>query len=231
MVLQLSKNKRIDCPKCGQSMDYRAKQCKSCRKREQQSTKGQTLANKFTLCGCGSMKDKRAKRCGRCRSEHENELKIQRLTCPKCGGKMGRKSSLCFNCYGDTLRSEIIDGKKSCLSCDMIKPLDQFGLRGENRYLSQCKDCVSLGERNRHIRRKCGSLNMSLKDTWELMRKPGINCEICGCWTEKFHIDHCHTTNSFRGLLCPNCNSGMGLLGDNPDRLRAAAEYLISKSR
>lgn len=28
-------------------------------------------------------------------------------------------------------------------------------------------------------------------------------------------IDHCHTTNAFRGLLCDNCNTGFGLLKES----------------
>jgi hypothetical protein len=27
-------------------------------------------------------------------------------------------------------------------------------------------------------------------------------------------------------LLCANCNTAIGLLGDDPDRVRAAAQYL-----
>ena len=39
-------------------------------------------------------------------------------------------------------------------------------------------------------------------------------------------VDHNHETGKIRGLLCLNCNSGIGKLGDSTDILRKAIEYL-----
>ena len=39
-------------------------------------------------------------------------------------------------------------------------------------------------------------------------------------------VDHNHETGQVRGLLCRNCNAGIGLLQDNSEVLRAAADYL-----
>lgn len=39
-------------------------------------------------------------------------------------------------------------------------------------------------------------------------------------------VDHCHKTGKVRGLLCSNCNMGIGLLQDSPKLLRKAAKYL-----
>jgi hypothetical protein len=53
------------------------------------------------------------------------------------------------------------------------------------------------------------------------------SCAICCEPFERTpHVDHCHKTGSFRGLLCTRCNTAIGLLRDSPDLARAAARYL-----
>lgn len=39
-------------------------------------------------------------------------------------------------------------------------------------------------------------------------------------------VDHCHDSGTIRGLLCTNCNTGIGAFGDDPDKLRAAIDYV-----
>lgn len=40
------------------------------------------------------------------------------------------------------------------------------------------------------------------------------------------HADHCHDTKTPRGVLCTQCNTGIGLLKDDPARLQRAIAYL-----
>ena len=52
-------------------------------------------------------------------------------------------------------------------------------------------------------------------------------CAICGAPKgEELRIDHCHATGKLRGLLCDNCNWGLGNFKDNPDLLNRAIQYL-----
>jgi hypothetical protein len=59
-------------------------------------------------------------------------------------------------------------------------------------------------------------------------------CAIChqpetasrGGKTKELHIDHDHRTNKVRGLLCGKCNVVIGMMDEDPTRLRAAIDYL-----
>lgn len=43
---------------------------------------------------------------------------------------------------------------------------------------------------------------------------------------KSIHIDHCHVAGNVRGLLCSNCNTGLGLFRDSINNLRNAIQYL-----
>ena len=55
-------------------------------------------------------------------------------------------------------------------------------------------------------------------------------CACCGIHqnelTMSFAVDHDHDTGLIRGLLCGNCNTAIGKLGDNIEGLMKALNYL-----
>ena len=59
----------------------------------------------------------------------------------------------------------------------------------------------------------------------QMLRDGGVKCGICGR-KGKLVADHCHKRRRHRGRLCHGCNTALGLMQDNPIRLRGAAEYL-----
>ncbi len=71
-------------------------------------------------------------------------------------------------------------------------------------------------------------LHMSFAARDALLDAAGNKCAICGAApsSRKLHIDHCHTTGLLRGVLCHNCNIGLGNFRDSPDLLVAAVAYL-----
>lgn len=67
---------------------------------------------------------------------------------------------------------------------------------------------------------------LSLEDFLALQEYQNSSCAICGKVTTKLYVDHCHTTGKVRGLLCMNCNTGLGHFKDNQTFLAKAIEYL-----
>lgn len=76
-----------------------------------------------------------------------------------------------------------------------------------------------------------GKYGITRDDYREAWYRQDGKCAICRRpeRTARNHLlstDHDHVTGKFRGLLCSHCNRGTGLFGDDPARLRAAAEYI-----
>jgi Recombination endonuclease VII. len=77
------------------------------------------------------------------------------------------------------------------------------------------------------LRKKYG---MTEDDYNKLLAKQKGRCAICGKY-KKLVVDHCHTTNKVRGLLCNNCNSMLGFSEDDPTVLSAGMKYLAASTK
>lgn len=137
------------------------------------------------------------------------------------------------------MRRPIVNGQKNCSKCEQFKSLTEFGqyLSGPQVgiHYSICKPCRR--EEGRKWREgKDNMRNARLKYTFgitvetyeEMADIQDRLCAICKQPGARTHldIDHCHKTNEIRGLLCPNCNKGLGLFKDNPQLLTEALNYL-----
>lgn len=87
--------------------------------------------------------------------------------------------------------------------------------------------------RSDHYRNRHG---ITLEDVSIMAKAQGGVCAIChngapkiyrsGTVSRSLSVDHCHKTGKVRGLLCHKCNSGLGMFGDDLNRLRSAISYL-----
>ncbi len=80
--------------------------------------------------------------------------------------------------------------------------------------------------RNCKLKKKFG---WTIEDYYEQLEKQDGKCAICfdkPTDQRRLGTDHCHKNGDVRGLLCSNCNTGLGLFRDNPDNLRMALYYL-----
>jgi|TARA_R110002096_G_scaffold159551_1_gene325497 hypothetical protein len=92
-------------------------------------------------------------------------------------------------------------------------------------YRKKNKEKVFASHKEYRLKSKYG---MTLKDQTILLQKQNNKCKIClvEFSNVKPNIDHCHTTNKVRGLLCLNCNTGLGHFKDNTKLLTKAINYL-----
>jgi Autographiviridae endonuclease VII len=144
--------------------------------------------------------------------------------------------------------------EKTCTGCGETKPLEAFSRHNKLRdgRHTRCMVCRreeprvvykdwTPEQRQKHRERvmlcRYGLTMDVLNDLYE--SQEGC-CAICGTWGERpvptdevarkratLCVDHDHDTGRVRGLLCRNCNSALGKLGDSVDRLVKAAAYLV----
>jgi hypothetical protein len=75
---------------------------------------------------------------------------------------------------------------------------------------------------------------ISIDDYEALLAAQGGTCALCDAtpatqsakYRTYLHVDHCHATGRVRGLLCGEHNLLIGRFNDDPQRLRAAADYI-----
>ena len=86
---------------------------------------------------------------------------------------------------------------------------------------------TALGHRRKQLRRLYG---LTLEEVASRLAAQGGACAICsGALTflsPQMHVDHCHTTNVFRGVLCHKCNVSLAPL-ENMEFRKSAEAYLL----
>lgn len=150
--------------------------------------------------------------------------------------------------------SKIVDGKKQCGKCREWLPVENFykNSKAATGLASACKACTlvvhqtaqyhvryrerdpegaAAEKRRQHVKRMYG-----VTPEWygAMLAAQGGICAICGQpevvmrhgKLKLLAVDHDHVTGVPRGLLCQGCNQGIGHLGEDLERMEAAAQYL-----
>jgi hypothetical protein len=177
---------------------------------------------------------------------------MPKLACAQCGVEFVPKNrpdiaKYCSQQCGRVARARaagvgarklvVMDGEKQCNACKLWKQVAAFHPRCDRPggLASVCKPCdkqqqlkyrETAGYRNRRYLAKYG-----VTIEWyekQLLKQNGA-CAICLRPPKgRLAIDHCHDTGRVRGLLCFDCNSGLGKFADDIVRLHRAAAYLTS---
>jgi len=91
-------------------------------------------------------------------------------------------------------------------------------------YFARNREACLATMRASHLRSRYG---ITVAQYAEMLAAQGGGCALCGGTSaRRLHVDHDPATGGVRGLLCHNCNTGVGQLGDDPSRCEAAALYL-----
>jgi len=85
-----------------------------------------------------------------------------------------------------------------------------------------CRPCRSEQSRDRHLFRTYGLDRATLQ---QLIDRQGGVCAVCRD-ADPVHVDHDHVSGRVRGVLCFNCNGGLGQFKDRADVMRSGIDYL-----
>ena len=146
--------------------------------------------------------------------------------------------------------------EKKCSGCKETKPRSEFhrAKRTFDNLQTRCKECSRAQSRQQYLRvgrpdnaarsRAWRAANPRLAKDYKLKSTYGVplgwydatlakqngRCAICTTTDSggrgDFHLDHCHDTGSVRGLLCSNCNVGIGHFRHSKELLVEAIRYL-----
>lgn len=115
------------------------------------------------------------------------------------------------------------------------------------RYQVDKKESISQRKRTRYVenpqkyklmakRYRLSKYGLSIEEYEVMLKKQGGACAICfkeetqrsnkNGKVDDLRVDHDHSTNKNRGLLCSKCNFGLGQFNDNTTLLERAIEYL-----
>lgn len=139
-----------------------------------------------------------------------------------------------------------------CRLCGETKDADQFQFRKDSgKRRTECRACCA--ERTAQWRRDYPERNSANIADWKkrnpdkvqrnrltsklrgygltsdqynaMVERQGGRCAICDLY-RPLVIDHCHTTGEVRGLLCGQCNTALGMVGDSLDTIERYVDYL-----
>jgi len=159
--------------------------------------------------------------------------------CTKCGEVKPLDAFYASPGMRDGHRNDCIDCNKAAKRERHVRNAEQYrekarlwAAENPERRAAYQADYRKRPERKRamrdlYYRRTYG---LGADDVDRLLEQQGRRCGICGEPTRprlaSMHLDHDHATGKVRGLLCLDCNQGLGKFRERPELLLRAVIYL-----
>lgn len=131
---------------------------------------------------------------------------------------------------------------KLCFKCNELKPYEEYAKAKSNKdgFYHLCRKCQSEVRKDYPSTKAVKNYskhNLSLEDYVRLLEAQDSRCAVCQKYLnlEDASIDHDHNCcpesysscgRCVRGLLCKQCNVGLGMFKDNPVTVAGAFRYL-----
>ena len=130
-----------------------------------------------------------------------------------------RTNGLCASCYGAFLYNKASPEKQAA-----IRKRQQAA--GAKLYASYDKEAHAYNQRERRYKHRYG---ITIAEYNDRLAKQHNKCAIC-CEVEhtekaRLYVDHDHSTNIVRALLCPRCNTAMGIIDKGDTFLKKCIAY------
>ncbi len=131
-------------------------------------------------------------------------------------------------------------GMSYCPKCNEEKLIKCFHIDNNTytRFAIYCKKCsqITAKKRYKNSKRKCrnyklySDFGITIEEYEIMLQNQNFKCAICEKQSKKnkkvLAVDHNHKTGENRGLLCDNCNFGLGQFKDDVELLKKAINYL-----
>lgn len=136
---------------------------------------------------------------------------------------------------------------KQCAKCKRWLPRSEFSTDNKERdgLFYQCRECKAKRRKQTYdphkvrVRRLRRDYGITIKDYDRMLAEQNGVCAVCKRpethtrnhmeivtnEVRRLSVDHDHQTGDARALLCSSCNVALGRMDEDPERIRALADY------
>ena len=163
----------------------------------------------------------------------------QRLAAMATTARKGKKSTPKLTCSkGHSLSGDNILKEGSRIRCKTCKreTCNNWSTAHKDKVREKSKKWSKANpDKTRILRRNkvLSQYGLTIESVEAMLNEQDSKCANPGCLATSpggrhhtWHVDHDHKTGKARGLLCNTCNVGLGMLGEDENRILGLIKYL-----